>query len=115
MEDKKAAKNSSEKNSFLSNLYLAIYNIVSSAGWLYLLYLVVRSALAWTNKYADLQESRNVYANVREPLKFLLATAFLEVVHAVVGLVKSNPAIVFVQCFIRFLVIWGVADVFQPV
>ena len=105
-------KKSQSKNGFLSTTYLALYNLVSSVAWAYVLFLTLKAASTWT-RYEDLYESKNVYSNVRDLLKLLLVTASLEVFHAAFRLVPSNPVIVFIQVFIRFLVVWGVADVFQ--
>lgn len=82
--------------------------------WVYVFVLTVKTALSWNSK-EELFSSNNLYSTIRTPLKVLLASAGLEVIHAVLRIVPSNPAVVFPQVFIRFLVIWGVAENFASV
>ena len=76
--------------------------------------LTVKTTLTWKDSN-DFFQSKNLYTNVRKPLITLLATAYLEVFHAVVKLVPSNPSIVFMQVFARFICVVGVVDVFKVV
>jgi len=96
----------------LKNIYLKAYNLLSALGWLYVAVLTVKTTLTWKDSN-DFFQSKNLYTNVRKPLITLLATAYLEVFHAVVKLVPSNPSIVFMQVFARFICVVGVADVFK--
>lgn len=82
--------------------------------WLYILFGCVRAMLTWRTR-SDFVESKNVYEIIRAPLKFFLATAFLEIFHAMLKLVKSSPIITFNQVFIRFLVVWGIVENFYTV
>ena len=70
---------------------------------------------AHVEKLDDFYTSKNLYASTGFALKFLLSTAFLEFVHALFKLVRSNPMIVFIQCFARLAVIVGVTDIFNEV
>lgn len=63
----------------------------------------------------DLYSSKNIYATTKLTIKLLLTSAFLEFFHALFKLVRSNPMIVFIQCFARFVVIIGVTDIFAEV
>lgn len=124
------AQKKSRKNP-LVDFYLIFYNFVSALGyffkfkkdfiwlilikrWVYVLYLTVKTALSWKSQQ-DFMISKNLYSITRDVLKILLASAGLEVFHAAFRLVPSNPMVVFPQVFIRFLVIWAVADVFSTV
>lgn len=82
--------------------------------WLYILFGCVRAMLTWRTR-SDFVESKNVYEIIRAPLKLFLATAFLEIFHAMLKLVKSSPIITFNQVFIRFLVVWGIVENFYTV
>ena len=81
---------------------------------MYVLFLTAKTVLTWESK-KDVLFSKNLYSETRIPLKVLLATAGLEVLNAAFRFVKSNPVVVFPQVFVRFLVIWAVADVFSVV
>jgi very-long-chain (3R)-3-hydroxyacyl-CoA dehydratase len=52
--------------------------------------------------------SRNLYFNVQTYLLVFQTAALLEVLHAAVGLVRSNPVLVFLQVLSRLLVVWAV-------
>jgi hypothetical protein len=79
-----------------------------------LLVQTTQTFLSWKDSN-DLLEAKNLYKNTRLTLKLLIVTPGLEVIHAITRLVPSNPVIVFVQVFIRFLVVWGVVDCFESV
>ena len=98
----------------LKSLYLKAYNICSALGWTYVFYLTVNTMLTWKS-LDDFYTSKNLYASTGFALKFLLSTAFLEFFHALFKLVRSNPMIVFIQCFARLAVIVGVTDIFNEV
>ena len=53
--------------------------------------------------------SRNLYSNVETYLLIFQTAALLEVLHAAVGLVRSNPVLVFLQVLSRLLVVWLIA------
>ena len=63
----------------------------------------------------DFYKSKDLYKNVGLAIRILLSTAYLEFFHALFGLVKSNPTIVFVQVFARFIVVLGVVHHFKDV
>jgi hypothetical protein len=82
--------------------------------WVVLLFQTTQTVLSWKDGN-DLLQAKNLYKNTRFTLKLLIATPGLEVIHAMTHLVPSNPVIVFVQVFIRFLVVWGITDCFELV
>jgi len=59
--------------------------------------------------------SKNVYLNVEFFLQIFQTAALLEVLHAAVGLVRSNPVLTFLQVLSRILVVWLVMYNFQEV
>jgi very-long-chain (3R)-3-hydroxyacyl-CoA dehydratase len=61
---------------------------------------------------ADFMVSRNLYSNVETLLLIFQTTALLEVVHAAVGIVRSNPILTLLQVLSRLLVVWLVAFIF---
>jgi very-long-chain (3R)-3-hydroxyacyl-CoA dehydratase len=108
-------KGSSRHLNFLSKLYLISYNILSAIGWFYILITIIQVVTAWKQPNKDFFTSKKLYSNIRVPLKVLLATSYLEIFHAIFKLVPSNAVIVFVQVFIRFMVVWSVTDTFKMV
>lgn len=81
---------------------------------MYALYLTIRTVSSWESRY-EYSISKNLYHETGFCLKILLTTAGLEVFHAAFRIVPSNPMVVFPQVFIRFLVIWAIADIFPSV
>jgi hypothetical protein len=63
----------------------------------------------------DMLSAKNLYTNVEFLLQVFQTLALLEVVHAAIGLVKSNPMLVLFQVLSRLLVVWAVTYLFVPV
>ena len=63
----------------------------------------------------DILSAKNLYNNVEFLLQVFQTLALLEVVHAAIGLVKSNPMLVLFQVLSRLLVVWAVTYLFVPV
>lgn len=115
MSSKSVEKSPGKETSALTNAYLAVYNLASSLGWTYVLFSTLVSNITTSgDEFVD-ETWSDLYFRIRTPLLVMLSTASLEVVHAALGLVKSNPVIVFIQVFVRFIVIKWVADVFPLV
>jgi very-long-chain (3R)-3-hydroxyacyl-CoA dehydratase len=68
--------------------------------------------LTWKSNY-DLLKSKNLYHNVEFFLLIFQTAAVLEVVHAAVGLVRSNPVLVLLQVLSRLIVVWLIMYVFE--
>lgn len=79
-----------------------------------ILYVTVKTALDWKNQ-SDVLNSKNLYKNNEFLLQIFQTAALLEVVHAAIGIVRSNPFLVFVQVLSRLAVVWLVAFPFQDV
>lgn len=71
----------------------------------------IQTVLTWKTS-EDIYTAKDLYKNTKFSLKLLLSTAYLEIVHAIFKLVPSNPLIVFPQVFIRWVIIFGIADNF---
>ena len=99
--------------------YLAVYNLASFAGWSYVLYL-----LAAQFNWAQLQNARTVSAvvdalNVSKSfqatfniLAVVQGAAVLEVLHALLGFVKTPVATTVIQVSSRLLLSWGIVKHF---
>lgn len=74
--------------------------------------ITLNTAQTWKTN-ADLTVARNLYKNLDTVLLIVQTAALLEVVHAAVGLVKSNPFLVFLQVLSRITVVWLVVYPFE--
>eukprot|EP00912_Choanoflagellata_sp_UC4_P001204 UC4_evm2s754 len=98
----------------ITRAYLVSFNLASAAGWGYVGYLLIK---AWTNNFSPLANyldlaagAANVAAqgagilSVLEPVQTL---AVMEVIHPLVGLVRTGVFLTFLQVLSRQLVVWG--------
>ena len=95
---------------FLGKSYLILYNVAQLAGWSYmglLLYPHLQTALV------EGKDRGALYADVGTALKIFQTGAVLEILHAIVGLVKSNPMLTGFQVFSRVFVTWAIVHPFQ--
>eukprot|EP01018_Ginkgo_biloba_P015077 Gb_04514 [translate_table: standard] len=81
-------------------LYLAAYNWVAFAGWLQVFYFAVKA----------LRDSGHaaVYDAVETPLQFAQTAAVMEILHGLVGLVRSPVSATLPQIGSRLFVTWGI-------
>eukprot|EP01032_Pedospumella_encystans_P033196 gene33196-37505_t len=86
----------------LALVYLLAYNLACCAGWAYVLFICVKHIRAET--IAD------TWSEVELPLKIVQTAAVLEVLHSMVGLVKSPWATAFMQVFSRVWTLWAIMD-----
>ena len=82
--------------SSLKTRYLVAYNTAQSLGWLWLLVLLVPHLIAFLSD-GWVEGNSMAFADVKHILLPLQATASLEVLHNLTGLVKSSPAVTFMQ------------------
>ena len=83
----------------LKNLYLFSFNIASSIGWAYILFL----------SFPYLQNEPNYIKfekDIQRPLKFVQSMAFMEIIHVMFKLVKSNLIKTSIQVSSRLFVVW---------
>ena len=93
--------------SCLRRLYLVIYNWVVVAGWVQVMYFTVNT----------LRESSPaaVYDAVEKPLQLAQTTVVLEILHGLVGLVRSPVSATLPQIGSRLFVTWGILHSFPEV
>ena len=93
----------------LSKTYLLLYNSAQFSGWTYLL---VRSAPlllpALFPGSSTASSSSALFSAVWVPLSLFQTSAVLEVLHAALGLVRSNPILTAFQLFSRVVITWVV-------
>ncbi|CAF0759490.1 unnamed protein product [Brachionus calyciflorus] len=106
------SKISEKKSLKLSDYYLILYNVILTVGWSLILYVTVQTGLTWKTQN-DVLTSKNLYKNNEFLLQIFQTAALLEVVHAAIGIVRSNPVLVFVQVLSRITVVWFVAYPFE--
>ncbi|CAA2940827.1 very-long-chain (3R)-3-hydroxyacyl-CoA dehydratase PASTICCINO 2A-like [Olea europaea var. sylvestris] len=86
--------------SIFRRIYLTIYNWTVFIGWLQVFYLSVKT----------LKESghEHVYAAVEKPLLWAQSAALLEILHGLIGLVRSPVSATLPQISSRLYVAWGI-------
>ncbi|XP_058798371.1 very-long-chain (3R)-3-hydroxyacyl-CoA dehydratase hpo-8 [Phymastichus coffea] len=91
-----------KENNTIIKFYLIMYNFLQVLGWCDILYKLVKYHLGGEDKNKTLWEvvqfSVNIFQNA----------AALEIVHAITGVVKSNPIITTFQVLSRVMVVCGV-------
>ena len=89
------------------NAYLVLYNVVQFLGWSHMLYILLPHLDTALVKGVDRGQ---LYADIELSLKIFQTAAVLEVVHAAVGLVKTNPMLAMFQVSSRVFVAWAILD-----
>ncbi|KAF7395259.1 hypothetical protein HZH68_009309 [Vespula germanica] len=74
----------------LQKLYLCTYNVIQAFGWSWMLYILI-------SHYGDGSSTLSFWDKIWLPLFIFQFSAYLETIHAITGLVRSNPIIVLVQ------------------
>jgi very-long-chain (3R)-3-hydroxyacyl-CoA dehydratase len=80
--------------------YLILYNLASAAGWAYVLYL----ALLSLKEGASPAEA---WAAFSVPLAVVQSTMTLEILHALIGFVRSPVFVTTMQVSSRLFLLWG--------
>ncbi|KGN56303.1 very-long-chain (3R)-3-hydroxyacyl-CoA dehydratase PASTICCINO 2A [Cucumis sativus] len=93
--------------STLRRLYLTLYNWTLFFGWVQVFYFCIK----------QLKESghQHVYNAVERPLQFSQTAAVLEILHGLVGLVRSPVSATLPQIGSRLYVTWGILWSFPEV
>lgn len=103
---------SPQTSSSLKQNYLLAYNAVSFALWSI---LTLRMAML-VPMLAPRHDLAGVFDHLFSPLlTFSQSLAILEVVHALVGLVRASPVTTLMQVASRYLVVWFVCFVFPEI
>eukprot|EP00605_Chrysophyceae_sp_TOSAG23-4_P000900 GSChrysophyteH1.ASY1.ANO1.991.1 assembled CDS len=84
----------------LGSIYLILYNAFCIAGWAQCLYLV-------GTYYKEGKSAHDLWISLQDPLTYVQTAAVMEIVHSMVGLVRSPVMTVFLQVFSRVLLVWG--------
>ncbi|CAG8758904.1 19998_t:CDS:2, partial [Racocetra persica] len=88
--------------------YLVFYNAASCAGWFYVLVLILTELV----QNGDLT---TVYDRAGWVLMIVQTGAILELVHVILGFVRSPLLTTAFQIASRLFLVWGVVDIFPEV
>ncbi|RPD78820.1 PTPLA-domain-containing protein [Lentinus tigrinus ALCF2SS1-7] len=96
--------------------YLVLYNVLSTLGWAYVLLrtlVVVLNLDGSTLRAASLVErAAGAYAEVGADTAFVQSFAALEVLHVLLGWVRSPLATTLIQVSSRLYLVWGITEQF---
>ncbi|XP_003748258.1 very-long-chain (3R)-3-hydroxyacyl-CoA dehydratase hpo-8 [Galendromus occidentalis] len=92
---------SKKEQSGAAKAYLTLYNSAQTLSWTLIL---VKTLLYFQEKKCY----KGAFENVEWELGIAQTAGFLEVVHCLVGLVRSNPFLTFIQILSRVVVYYGV-------
>jgi hypothetical protein len=85
----------------IAKAYLVTYNVGQCLGWACLLYRILPylsdQAKASSSPHSPARNPKELYAEIGYHIRLVQTAAMLEVLHAVIGLVRSNPVITAVQ------------------
>jgi very-long-chain (3R)-3-hydroxyacyl-CoA dehydratase len=95
-----------KKSNPLVNGYLVLYNLASCLGWGYVLYICAL--------HIKEQNLATLYNEVELPLKIVQTAACMEILHSMVGMVKSPWFTTAMQVFSRVWTLWAVMHVAPP-
>lgn len=86
-----------------SKIYLLVYNTFCAIGWFVCLTICFGQLIK--------NQPQTLWKNVEYPLKVIQTCAIFEVVHAIIGIVKSNAITTTMQVFSRVWTLWAVVNV----
>jgi len=86
--------------SAVRRIYLAVYNWIVFAGWAQVLYYAILAL--WSSGHEA------VYSAVERPLQFAQTAAIMEILHGLVGLVRSPVSATLPQIGSRLFLTWGI-------
>ncbi|KAJ2550559.1 hypothetical protein EV175_004021 [Coemansia sp. RSA 1933] len=95
------AKGNKKEGSGVLKAYLVAYNAASFVGWAFVL---AKTAMYVANNGTNLD---GLFAQIGYLLIYVQTGAALEVLHALVGIVRSSPLTVLLQVYSRLLLVWG--------
>ena len=88
----------------MATAYLVLYNVAQTLGWSY---IMVTGVLTYS------QSPTKLYSAVSLPLQVFQTLAALEVLHAILGLVRSNVFVTAFQVASRVFVVWPILAAFE--
>jgi len=85
----------------MSRAYLLLYNVALAAGW---------SSIAWAaiREWSASKDLKHIYRATEKSLFLFQTMAILEIIHPIVGLVKTSVITTMFQVSSRLFIIWGV-------
>ena len=98
--------------------YLVLYNVLSTLGWVYVLVRTLAVVLIPTGAAgSSTLEGRAAaaYAQVGAETAFVQSFAALEVLHVLLGLVRSPLVTTLIQVGSRLYLVWGITYLFPKV
>ncbi|XP_075153448.1 3-hydroxyacyl-CoA dehydratase 1 [Haematobia irritans] len=101
----KSGKPPAKGQSFVVKSYLFAYNAIQVVGWSYILYQLINYYLL---QGAEFRASITLWDYTRLSVIIFQNAAFVEILNASFGLVKSNPMLTLFQVFSRMMVVVGV-------
>ena len=83
----------------ISKAYLLAYNVSQFCGWTYLMYRLLPYLTLQVNSttFFPAKNPTSLYVELGDHVKLLQMAAILEIVHAAIGIVRSNPMVCAVQ------------------
>lgn len=93
--------------SAIKTAYLVLYNVACAVGWAYVLYLTLVTLQTHDKNRKDF-----LWETIKDPLTIVQTAAFMEVVHAAIGLVSSPVFTVAMQVSSRLLLVWCYSRVY---
>ncbi|KAL0124785.1 hypothetical protein PUN28_006562 [Cardiocondyla obscurior] len=91
----------SKKPGTFAKLYLVSYNLAQTLGWSYILYLIVQH-------YIQPSSGSTLWDKTKLPVVVFQNAALLEIIHAAIGIVRSNVIVTTFQVFSRVMLVVGV-------
>mmetsp|Transcript_18585 Transcript_18585/g.33773 ORF Transcript_18585/g.33773 Transcript_18585/m.33773 type:complete len:255 (+) Transcript_18585:63-827(+) len=101
----------------MGNPYLVLYNVLLFIGWAYCLYVTIDVVYLKGQSFIVVPKDVNtkLWKEIQIPLKWVQTAAFLEVVHSLVGLVRSPVLTTVMQVMSRNWILWGIVNLMYKV
>ena len=87
----------------LSSAYMVAYNLAQLVGWSFIFYLFIPH---FVHLLGSGEPSKKLYEDISFVLGLFQVAAYLEVVHSILGIVKSNPVITGMQVTSRVFLVF---------
>ncbi|CDJ67375.1 protein tyrosine phosphatase-like domian-containing protein, putative [Eimeria necatrix] len=96
-------KQSTPKNGVLGSLYMMAFNVLCSLAWGNVFYVIVKHCLDHNLPGAF---HVSLWPELESPLFFAQSLAVMEIVHSLMGLVRSSVMTTIMQVFSRLQLVW---------
>lgn len=93
----------------MARLYLVVYNLFSTLSWSYLLFRTLQHVLLPPHQLTS------TYSALGHIVPYVQTTAILEVLHVLLGWVRSPLPTTIIQVSSRLLLVWGITEQFNSV